>query len=640
MHHHVQRSEFTQTMSSDRPFSLPRIDKSETRLRRGETNKSSNSSHAHDDRNVVGKTFISRREPKTWEYTYRPKVKREIGKKVSSSGLPVAAIDRTLPLRRTCDDETACRRLLIANETIERQRLLRQVQNMQPIMGSFSTENEERGIRLLSLKNYAGAFVCFTRSFRQNTRSKMAYYKRAICSWHLLLYDECIEDCRKSLDLDRELVSLLCRSLIIRERYQEARQWYDYALQNFITSTQDPYGVKWETECEAISALQKFRSFIKEKNWEQSIVVKDAAKPLIDGTPLVVLEARALLHVSPPTARMRLLPYVPTITRPSPSQTEMSLEEKAAYRSVEEHYLQACVLLAQINVYCGTEYLAVSAALLQTCLSISPGFGPAVLLGNYLVSLEEVLTQVTSLFKQKRYAEAIPIIHDGLDLDKSNSLMCSILLCMRAEANTHLGKDFKVINDCNTAISFDPKCAKAYVLRADAHQRRNERAEAALDRLTAVKLDPTLRYILRGDEEQSLPKPEQTNTSDGINGARNDRPSWYDFFTSKSEFESIPKFSIGSDRKRTKESPMTTGANTLYDILELEKGASIEDVRAQFKKLTLIYHPDRVVRDTVQTQEIALERFKLINHAHEVLTDPSEKFIYDLSLGIYSVTNL
>ncbi|ORC93796.1 putative TPR-repeat-containing chaperone protein DNAJ,putative [Trypanosoma theileri] len=640
MHQHVHRNEFTQTMPTDRPFSLPRIGRSDTRLRRGEMNKYSSGPHLQGGRDIAGKTFLSRHGPKTWEYTYRPKVKREVNKQVSSCGLTTAPIDRTLPLRRTCDEETACRRLIMANETIERQRLLRQVENMQPVMGSFSTENEERGLRLLSLKNYAGAFVCFTRSFRQNTRSRMAYCKRAFCSWHLLLYDECIEDCRRALDLDRELVSLLSRSFLMRERYQEARQCYDYALQNFITSTEDPYCVKWQTEYEAISALEKFRTFIKEKKWEESLVVKDTAKPLIDGTPLIVLEARALLHVSPPTARMRLIPYIATITRPSHTQTGMSLEEKTVYRSLDEHYLQACVLLAQINVYCGTQYLAVSAALLQTCLAISPGFGPAVLLGHYLVSLEEVLTQVTTLFQHKRYAEAIPIIHDGLELDKSNSLMCSILLCMRAEANAHLGRDFEVINDCTTAISLDPKCSKAYVLRADAHQKRNERSEAAVDRLTAVKLDPTLRHILRGDEEQFLPIPEQTNTSHNMYGTRNNRPRWYDFFKPKSEFESLPKFSMGSDGKSTKQAPMVTGVTTLYDILELEKGASMEDVRAQFKKLTLIYHPDRVVRDTVQAQEEALERFKLINHAHEVLTDPSEKFVYDLSLGIHSGTNL
>ncbi|RNF27232.1 putative TPR-repeat-containing chaperone protein DNAJ,putative [Trypanosoma conorhini] len=522
---------------------------------------------------------------------------------------------------------------MIANEAIDRKRLVRMLQGCLPELNISFTKNEERGMRLLASRDYGGAYVSFTRALQQNPQSKIAYYKRAVCSWHLLLYDECIEDARKGGEIDLDLVSLHGRSLLLRERYPEARQCYAYALQALAPSTQDPHNVKWCTESGAITALQQFRDSVKGRRWEEALRVKDAAKPLIDGTPLLLLEARALLHLSPNTARLRLLSYVPTIPRPASAHTEMSWEEKEAWRGVEEHYLHAAVLLAQASAYCGSAFLELAAALIQTCLTISPSFGPALLLGHYLVSLEEILSRVNSLFARERYAEAIPLLHEGLLLDKSNRLMCGALYCMRAEAYASLGNNMNVIRDCAAALWMDPKCARAFVLRAEAYQQTRQRAEAAADRLSAVRLDPALRHILRGDEEQFLPQPEFPRATFSGPGAPRRRPKWYDAFaTETGPPPESPSAENGASRG-TERVPNSGVKQTLYEILELPRGASIAEARAQFKKLTLLYHPDRVVTETLTRQQAAMEQFKLINHAHEVLTDPSEKFLYDLSLG-------
>lgn len=67
---------------------------------------------------------------------------------------------------------------------------------------------------------------------------------------------------------------------------------------------------------------------------------------------------------------------------------------------------------------------------------------------------------------------------------------------------------------------------------------------------------------------------------------------------------------------------MTT---TLYDVLELPKTASIDDVKRSYKKLALKYHPDRNPGDVTA----ANEKFKLINEAHTILCDPEKKANYD-----------
>lgn len=60
-----------------------------------------------------------------------------------------------------------------------------------------------------------------------------------------------------------------------------------------------------------------------------------------------------------------------------------------------------------------------------------------------------------------------------------------------------------------------------------------------------------------------------------------------------------------------------------YDILELERGASDEDIKRSFRKLAQQWHPD------VSTDDGADGRFKEINEAYQVLSDPKRRQAYD-----------
>jgi DnaJ-related protein SCJ1 len=62
----------------------------------------------------------------------------------------------------------------------------------------------------------------------------------------------------------------------------------------------------------------------------------------------------------------------------------------------------------------------------------------------------------------------------------------------------------------------------------------------------------------------------------------------------------------------------------LYETLELSKDdVSINDIKKAYKKLALKYHPDKN-----KTPE-AIEKFQSISYAHEILSDPKKKDIYD-----------
>ena len=65
-----------------------------------------------------------------------------------------------------------------------------------------------------------------------------------------------------------------------------------------------------------------------------------------------------------------------------------------------------------------------------------------------------------------------------------------------------------------------------------------------------------------------------------------------------------------------------------YEILGVSKTASVDEIKAAYKKLVKQYHPDLHPGDAA-----AAEKFKEVNEANEVLTDKDRRAAYDFELN-------
>ena len=74
----------------------------------------------------------------------------------------------------------------------------------------------------------------------------------------------------------------------------------------------------------------------------------------------------------------------------------------------------------------------------------------------------------------------------------------------------------------------------------------------------------------------------------------------------------------------------------LYDVLEVSKNASSDEIKKAFRKLAIKYHPDKNPND-----KVAEEKFKEINAAYAIIGDEEKRRQYDTygSTDDYATSN-
>jgi len=91
----------------------------------------------------------------------------------------------------------------------------------------------------------------------------------------------------------------------------------------------------------------------------------------------------------------------------------------------------------------------------------------------------------------------------------------------------------------------------------------------------------------------------------------------------------------GNNRRKNRNddvSRLSRSGNSLYELLDIPKSSTNEDIKKKYRRLALKYHPDKNP-DNVEAEEM----FKKINHANSILSDEKKRPLYDEygSFGLY-----
>ncbi|XP_077222883.1 DNAJ heat shock N-terminal domain-containing protein [Tasmannia lanceolata] len=73
---------------------------------------------------------------------------------------------------------------------------------------------------------------------------------------------------------------------------------------------------------------------------------------------------------------------------------------------------------------------------------------------------------------------------------------------------------------------------------------------------------------------------------------------------------------------------MSDNKRCLYEILDLNRDCSQEEIRSSYRKLALQLHPDKLIKTGI-SEEKATKSFQELVNAYEVLSDPRERAWYD-----------
>ena len=200
-------------------------------------------------------------------------------------------------------------------------------------------------------------------------------------------------------------------------------------------------------------------------------------------------------------------------------------------------------------------------------------------LSEKLEQIEILKEKANNFYKNNNFNDAINVYNELLSLDNNNKIFNALILSNRSLCYYKIKDLFNALHDINASIKLNDKYWKSFQRRANINIKLKYSEQAKDDLRKVLELDPMNR------EARNL-------------------------------LEEILK----EERRK--------GAKDLYMLLGVSRNSSNDEIRKGFKKLAAKWHPDKN-NETEEKKNFAEKKFKEINSAYIILSDPHKRELYD-----------
>lgn len=519
-------------------------------------------------------------------------------------------------------------------------------------------EFRQQGNRHYEQNDFCSAYLVYTKALElassaavpdsagghRNTTIPVLLANRAATNMMLLNYDACAKDCLSALVLDVSNVKVqqrLAKAYTLAGQHRSSQSHYAATvklLDEQGRSASDALRVAVQDEWSSATTLEKMRRALETEHYSECVALSASLKAFHGEPAVVFARCAALVMVEPSSARQELSKYFNTLECPTDIVSNAASSSligagdiitiTGAYLS---HYCDILLLLAKASFYCGQHYMTIATTYTKQCLTLRPEHRHAQSLAKTLSALETKIDDANQHFQNGRFGDAHAALSAALALDTNNKKIRGALFNSRAESSVKIGNVAAAISDCTSALECDPTLVKALTRRAKCFTDIGDFSRAVRDMERAAELNPSLAEDVRAfksqqrDDNTAYRSFQRRFGSAGPSSSRPQTGSQRGGGDDESSSSSTPRPGTGSYYQQFSQPQVACP----YNVLLLPRLSTIEQVKVQYKKLILQYHPDKVVNQPQAVRDASAVKFRSISEAYGILSDATSKQQYD-----------